>query len=415
MDEQDPQLRRARNQRRTILELLGELPPMLAPGTNFTRALNQLFRQNKRFGSRDRRRYRALVFAYLRFQPWLESMENEPERLLDALIFLASDGPDLDSLRETVTHYDLSEFDPNAPYRTIGKTGTDLESLLPPWVPRHISQVFDKKDLITFFSRPPLWIRAQNQSPEFIVNSISKELNKPLDLLEINATVPDAIRFPADYPVQATQLFQDGAFEIQDISSQILLHLIQPKLSGKWLDACAGAGGKTLQLARLLGANGSVTAYDPRVSALDELAKRGRRARLDNLSITREPPTGADFDGVMVDAPCSGSGTWRRHPYLMRQTAESDIENAAAIQFELLETYSRQVKENGLLVYATCSLSRFENEEVARRFLEGNSTFEHAPLASRFGLEENDLGITVTPAQFDGDGLYIVAFRRATS
>ena len=162
----------------------------------------------------------------------------------------------------------------------------------------------------------------------------------------------------------------------------------------------------------MLGKHGNALAYDERTEALAELAKRAQRNRCRNIEIAREAPESEEFDGVLVDAPCSGSGTWRRHPYLMRQTTEAMELDFVADQLRLLKRYSRNVGDGGLLVYCTCSLSKSENEGVSEAFLEQNPEFDHFPLAERFGLQETSIGITVYPQDFDGDGLYIASFRR---
>ena len=142
------------------------------------------------------------------------------------------------------------------------------------------------------------------------------------------------------------------------------------------------------------------------------LAKRAQRNRCRNIKIAKEAPESEKFDGVLVDAPCSGSGTWRRHPYLMRQTTEAMEIAFVANQRRLLERYARNVRDGGLLVYCTCSLSKSENEDVSEAFLNRHSEFAHFALAERFGLHEATIGITVYPQDFDGDGLYIASFRR---
>src|SRR5690606_24311931 len=154
---------------------------------------------------------------------------------------------------------------------------------------------------------------------------------------------------------------------IQDLGSQLVLATLAEAPAGHWLDACAGAGGKTLQLARLLGPAGRVTAHDIRAGALAELKTRARRAGLDTIVTTTTLPAAA-FDGVLVDAPCTGSGTWRRTPRLKWTTAPEDVARAARLQAELLARFSRLVRPGGRLVYATCSLCRSENEAVVAGF-----------------------------------------------
>ncbi len=287
-----------------------------------------------------------------------------------------------------------------------------LESLVPSWFAAHLTSEWTAEDYRTLLSRPPLWIRSQRSSPKSVAEQLTRELGLEPQAVVASQVMPHAISCPTDSPVHTAPSYQSGQFEIQDISSQSLLELVYPTPKGHWLDACAGAGGKTLQLAALLGSQGSVTAYDPRSSALAELAKRARRAQLSNIEIETRKPEQVLFDGILVDAPCSGSGTWRRHPYLMRQTTEASVFEAAQLQAELLDTYAPLVAIGGTLVYSTCSLSRHENEGIVSDFLDSHSEFAWQPLASRFGLSDSGNGITVTPRIFDGDGLFVASFKR---
>ena len=415
MDHNDIQTRRSANQRRILFELIQSIPALQNLGKNFPRNLNRLFRDRSQFGSRDRRLYRELIYTYLRYQPWLEALADSANEFMDTLISLATSTPEIAKLYSTIDpslHVESSE---TARHRIIGRSDNELSSLIPSWFSRHLFRELDVEDLLALFSRPPLWIRVQKGDRESIATHLSAGLPQSAQRPAVHETVPDAIHCPPDFPVQNCDDYKRGNIEIQDISSQILLHLIDPEPTGDWFDACAGAGGKSLQLAQLVGSKGRVFAYDPRPRALDELIQRSKRAGFHNISVVRHLPTGRRFNGVLVDAPCSGSGTWRRHPYLMRQTNEKELMDAAEKQFALLSEYAAFVKPNGLLVYCTCSLSRFENQEVARRFLENHSEFEHSRIASKFGLSENGRGVTVFPRDFNGDGLYVASFKRSSS
>lgn len=412
MEPNETQNRRSANQRRILFELILTLPKILNLGSNFPKSLNRHFRENSRFGSRDRRLYREFIYTYLRFEPWLKPLLESEKRFLDTLIALATPTSDIARLFPTVDPSIPINSSETARHRLIGKSDCELASLIPDWFLSHYSRTPTDEDLLTLFSRPPLWIRVQKGDSEAITSQLSASLQLSSQSPTSHATIPDAIQCPTDFPVQDSGNYQNGDIEIQDISSQVLLQLIDPKPTGDWFDACAGAGGKSLQLAKLLGRAGRVFAFDPRSKALDELIQRSKRAGFRNISVIRKKPSDRLFKGVLADAPCSGTGTWRRHPYLMRQTSETDIQTAAEKQFALLGEYAENVAPNGLLVYCTCSLSRFENQEVARRFLESRADFEHRPLASRFGLSEKGFGITVYPKDFNGDGLYVVSFRR---
>jgi 16S rRNA (cytosine967-C5)-methyltransferase len=196
--------------------------------------------------------------------------------------------------------------------------------------------------------------------------------------------------------------YRQGRFEVQDAGSQLVLESAGVAPGGRWLDACAGAGGKSLQLAALLGPQGRVTARDARPEPLEELRARAARAGLGGRITTGEapdPPGG--FDGVLVDAPCSGSGTWRRAPHLRWVTTPAGVESAARLQLRLLLENAPRVRRGGVLVYATCSLCRSENERVAAAFL-GQAT----------GLVAAAQPSRLMPWEHDGDGFFAAVFRR---
>lgn len=406
-------LHRLMNQRRVAYSLIKRISRLLEPGVVFSRALNQLFREQGKFGSRDRRLYRELTYAYLRYQPWLDPLAEKESAFMDSLVLLASPTKETRSLYPTLPSHPPNLHDETHRHRLIGKSDRDLRDALPEWFESALSQALDDNNALSLFARPPLWLRIQQGDPDSIVNRLCEKggATKANDIHPVWG-VPGALHCPADFQVAQTKSYAEGAIEIQDISSQLLLQLIHPKPKGHWLDACAGAGGKSLQLAKMLGSNGHVSAYDPRRKALEELRMRQKRARLTNIETLESPPTRQRFDGVLVDAPCSGSGTWRRHPYLMRQIRESDIPERARVQREILTGYATNVVSGGTLAYCTCSLFRSENEEIVERFLQAHPQFDYAPLATDFGFSDSGRGITIFPASYDGDGLFIATFRR---
>jgi precorrin-6B methylase 2 len=220
----------------------------------------------------------------------------------------------------------------------------------------------------------------------------------------------------AEADITKTKSFLSGLVEVQDLGSQLILASAAITPGGRWFDACAGAGGKTLQLASLLGPTGHIDAYDIRPSALRELQIRAQRARISNIAILPTAPT-AQYDGVLVDAPCSGTGTWRRAPHLKWTTTPAQVTAAAAQQLALLTQYAALVRPGGQLIYATCSLSRFENEEVITDFLAANPTFKPEPPtpARAFGFipDSTTGGLTILPAKHNTDGFFVATLRRS--
>ena len=208
-----------------------------------------------------------------------------------------------------------------------------------------------------------------------------------------------------------TEAYRTGRVEIQDLGSQLILAAVGPEPGGRWLDACAGAGGKSLQLAALLGADGRVEAHDVRPEALAELSRRSLRAGLGRRISQPRTLTGS-YDGVLVDAPCSGTGTWRRAPHLKWVTTPADVATCARRQLKLLGHFARFVGPGGRLVYATCSLCRSENEEVLQRFLSSHPAFAPARWAHPFSGQPRGGGLLFWPAAHDGDGFFAASLRR---
>lgn len=187
------------------------------------------------------------------------------------------------------------------------------------------------------------------------------------------------------------EAFREGLFEIQDEGSQLLGMLVDapPK---KVVDACAGSGGKTLQLAAQMKNRGELFAFDIEERRIEEMRKRTRRAGAHNVRVRVIPAEGPEADAsiqdlvdladrVMVDAPCSGTGTFRRKPDARRRIQEKDIAFHAERQRVLLERFSRMVKPGGRLIYGTCSVLREENETVLDAFLAAHPDFSVKPVS----------------------------------
>jgi 16S rRNA (cytosine967-C5)-methyltransferase len=190
--------------------------------------------------------------------------------------------------------------------------------------------------------------------------------------------------------------FRDGWFELQDEGSQLLGLLVDAPPT-KVVDACAGAGGKTLQLAVQMKNRGDLYALDIEERRIDELRKRARRAGVHNVRAQVIPPgPEADealaslkgkADRVMVDAPCSGTGTYRRKPDARYRITPEQLEEHVARQKTLLARFAALVKPGGRLIYGTCSVLREENEAVVEDFLAKHPDFSVRPVAEELGPE----------------------------
>ncbi len=384
----------AGNQQRIVLELLGQLRPYWTRDRNLPARIQALLAQRRAFGSRDRRLYRELLYTALRYLPWIEPLlETDPGEAVRRLAWLAADLPATRMFREA--------FAQGAP------PAGDKAELLPAWFRAHCPEAFLPEQLNALLARAPLWLRLQTNAPEAVAAEFA-QLGWRHDASPVLAT---AWQLRDEVDATKTAAYRDGRIEVQDLGSQLLLESAGIEAGGRWLDACAGAGGKTLQLARLVGPAGQVDAHDIRPAALAELAARAERAGFDNITILPHPARDT-YDGVLVDAPCSGSGTWRRAPHLKWTTRETDIAGAAQQQLALLGAFAERVRPGGRLIYATCSLSRVENEEVIAGFRATHDEFASESPAKPFGGLRRGGGLTFLPALHDTDGFFVAQWRR---
>ena len=195
----------------------------------------------------------------------------------------------------------------------------------------------------------------------------------------------------------ALAVFKEGYFELQDEGSQLLGMLVDAPPT-KVVDACAGAGGKTLQLAAQMKNRGELFALDIDERRMEDLKKRARRAGVHNVRVRVIPAAGEaaraallDLEGkadrVLVDAPCSGSGTYRRKPDARYRLGPEDLRFHVERQKALLEQFSSLTKPGGRLIYGTCSVLRDENESVIEGFLLAHPEFSLRPAAQELGAE----------------------------
>lgn len=192
---------------------------------------------------------------------------------------------------------------------------------------------------------------------------------------------PLCLRLDKRAPVFTSPLFKKGWFEVQDEGSQAVALLADVQPGMRVIDFCAGAGGKTLAMAAEMKNKGRILAWDTSEKRLTQLAPRLRRAGVDNVQ-THVIETESDAyikrhkqsaDRVLVDAPCSGSGTWRRNPDLKWRLTPQDLEEVCAVQQRILQSALRLVKPGGRLIYATCSILPEENEmQIEKALKEAN-------------------------------------------
>ncbi len=225
--------------------------------------------------------------------------------------------------------------------------------------------------------------------------------------------------------VHALRAFRDGLFEIQDEGSQILSLVVSPRPGQFVVDACGGGGGKSLHLCALMENSGQIIALDVDERRLERLRKRCRRADavivqpvlVEKDDDRAEESYVAMADAVLIDAPCSGSGTIRRNPGTKWTLTQQRVEEYQLRQLRILSRYSRLVKLGGKIVYATCSLLEEENEAVVGEFLKRRPSFRLQPVADvleRWNLHSLAGGdfLLLTPHQHGTDGFFAAVLTR---
>ncbi|MEO3474365.1 RsmB/NOP family class I SAM-dependent RNA methyltransferase [Roseomonas sp. CAU 1739] len=238
---------------------------------------------------------------------------------------------------------------------------------------------------------------------------------------------PWGLRLPSRRPVTGTKAYRDGLVEVQDEGSQLIALLADARPGMRVADYCAGAAGKTLAMAASMGNRGKITACDTSAARLEGAAKRLKRAGVDNAERHLLAPgdrwakrRAGSFDRVLVDAPCTGTGTWRRNPDGRLRTRPEDLAELVVVQHDILDRASELVRPGGRLVYATCSLLPQENEEQMDRFLARAPGFLPVPLERlwselRPGVDLPCAGpwLSLSPGGQGTDGFFCAVLERS--
>ena len=402
------------------------------------RVLGTFFRENRRCGSRDRALISETVYSALRFWGYLRRFlpeerlgeietgalrltDRELSALLMAGCFINGDAEPASAAAGALTLPALPRALGNPCARAnqmaeyFGCRGAKLHDtdLLPAWVRGMLPEDLDQAAYLKLLSvRPPMWIRLQTDDPEAVLS----EIRAVADSVTPHPVIPDAAAVRAKINLYTLESFRGGKFEIQDIASQCVARIAAPRPGERWLDPCAGAGGKTLHLAQLMNRKGTVVAGDIRAEKLDDLRRRARRAGFPNITAKlnrggtwygRHP-----YDGVLVDAPCSCSGVWRRNPGAQWKLKEEDVRELAAVQKKILDDHAGALRVGGVLVYATCSLFDLENSTVVRSFLAGHDEYRLDPFEHPFSGKIVPGMIRIDSCESDCDALFIAKMRR---
>jgi 16S rRNA (cytosine967-C5)-methyltransferase len=268
------------------------------------------------------------------------------------------------------------------------------------------------------------------------VNTVNTNIDKLFDSLSTSYAdgvitksklIPNSLNVSGRANLLQSKEFQNGRFDFQDEGSQIISLILDPQEGESILDACAGAGGKTLHIANLMNNKGIIVATDTGQKRLNEILPRAKKAGIKIIetelirlgSRTQTKYNQKKYDRILIDAPCSGSGTIRRAPFLKYNFSNDKLNELTRRQAGILQHYSKYLKPGGILVYATCSVFPQENSDIAQAFLAANENFEPCPLQETLdkhniavSCNTNSSDLTIVPHTYNTDGFYVAKFRK---
>lgn len=401
---------------------------------------NNFFRERRFIGSGDRRAISESVWGVLRtwyrIEWWLNFVKLSATPRMRMAVYGVLSGV---SFRDMEHMFSGGKY---APHTLLKQEQTGLENL--------VGRTFTHPDM-------PLWVRCE--VPEWLlplfkarfeahieqelaafmlpasldlrVNTLKADRPQALQMLqnegfsvEVGKLSPWAIRIKDRVSVTSSSAFQKGYVEIQDEGSQLIALLVGAKPGMRVLDFCAGAGGKTLAMAMMMENKGHMIACDVSAIRLEGAIKRLRRAGIGNVE--RHVLVDGDkwlkrrkesFDRVLVDAPCSGTGTWRRNPDGRLRLTQTDIDELVEKQRKILAKAAKMLKKGGILAYATCSVLEEENGKQVEHFLANHPDFSLLPLSLAEQaqiLPETIKGkyLELSAAQYATDGFFCALLQK---
>ena len=386
-----------------LLESLGKGGAADAVAANY-------FRGRRFFGSKDRaevaKRYYGLLRRRARLGWWIDHVLERPTDAppAPARFWVLADLM-LTDRRDASAAYEMFDGGPYRPAAMSRAERTRVETLerqpidhpdmpravreeLPEWILPDLDALFqgDAAETAALNVEAPLDLRVN----PLLTNLVEAQAALTAAGVDCGPTAlsPFGLRVRGRPALGHLPPFQKGMIEIQDEGSQIVALLADAKPGYAVIDYCAGAGGKTLALAGQMENKGRLIACDISAVRLERAVRRLRRAGVHNVE--RRPlddeakgwlkRQAGRFDRVLVDAPCSGTGTWRRNPDMKWRIGPTDVAELTALQTEILATAAKLTKFGGRLIYATCSLLPVENEGVVQGFLDSHPEFSIMPV-----------------------------------
>ncbi len=398
---------------RPLVEAVAEaLYQIFQEGKYADKVIERLLKGNPRWGSRDRAFIAENTYEMVRWWRLYQEIGKlwnwEIEGQLSAIIPLI--GVHLTLKYPEAHHFLISNFReitwPKADELQARKTEVEVELRIAQSIPDWLAEVVTTEIGEKWASE----IAALNEPAPVVVRTNRLKINK-LELkgrlleegwpTEETPLAPDALVLQKRGNLFQGKAFQAGLFEVQDAGSQCIAPYLQVEPGMRVVDACAGAGGKSLHLAALMENRGSIISLDTEAWKLEELRKRARRSGV-HIIQTRPIESSKTIkrlhgsaDRLLLDVPCSGLGTLRRNPDAKWKLSLEFLQKVRTTQAEILRSYSKILRPGGQLVYATCSILPSENELQIAQFLSENPDFQL--------IEQR----TISPAEHGFDGFFM--------
>ncbi len=334
----------------------------------FSIYLREHFRKHPEMGARDRRETREWSFNLFRIGKNLENITFEKRLSVSCFLCCNKISPSLSYLLKTYSEFSDSEIDSSIESK-ISKVvekypSFNLENIFPMMniLSPHIKR---KEWYFSFLKKPKVWIRVRKKFLDEVINELTEK-----NISFSTANDPLILSFEPEITLEKTVSFQKGYFEVQDKSSQRCRDFFQAKSNEYWWDVCAGAGGKSLLLMEEA-PDIKIFASDIRESILKTYAERMKKSgytytktKVLDLTTSKTYFNEAQFDGIIADVPCSGSGTWSRSPeWLQKDLHERLFEHFIPLQRNIVSSVLPSLKVGSPFIYITCSVFEMENEE----------------------------------------------------
>lgn len=384
----------------SAIELVDQIIVAARDGGSSADAIAKRFFAERRYaGSKDRRAVRDLAWNAIR------RFGERPDTARAAFVAMA------DSDAELAAYFDGSDYGPPA----IGpKEPRASGGLLPQWLLPHFTNLIDESERQALLGRAPLDLRVN------ALKSSRDAVAAEFPEAEILSQSLHALRLPTGQAVDNHPVVLDGLVEIQDLGSQLIVDACAAKPGLTVLDVCAGAGGKTLGLASYMAGKGRLIASDTNRARLDQLRPRANRAgafEVETLLLNpnKERAMLSEIAGacdiVLIDAPCSGSGTWRRNPETRWRLNPARLEAVIAAQANLLDIGAEMVASGGHLIYAVCSLLDDEGRGQVAGFLNRHDGWRAEAIVLPAGRAHGD-GLLLTPHHDGTDGFFFARLQK---